>query len=119
MVSSSQIGLFLTMKVFKQKKWKGGWFIGNFIPSAYKTRKFEVCYKIHKKNEKWPSHYHKLSTEYNYLIRGKMTVCGKTLYSGDFFIIFPHEIASPVFHKKCELIVIKIPCTKNDKYIVI
>ena len=30
---------------------KGGWFVGDFLPTAFKTKNFEVSYKLHKKNE--------------------------------------------------------------------
>lgn len=47
-----------------------------------------------------------------------MSILGKRLKTGDSFIIYKNEIADPVFHKKCELIVVKIPSVKGDKYIV-
>ena len=37
------------MKIYDFKKMIGGWFVGNFKPTAYKTKSFEVSYKIHKK----------------------------------------------------------------------
>ena len=61
------------------KEMKGGWFIGNFEPTAYKTEQFEVCYKHHTKGEKWDAHYHKAGTEINYLVSGKMTIQNKEL----------------------------------------
>ena len=106
------------MDVYKIKKYKGGWFIGNFTPTIFKTKNFEVGYKIHLKEEKWPTHLHKFSTEINYLIRGKMKIQNKTLKQGDIFVIHPNEIADPIFIEDCELIVVKIPSIKNDKYTV-
>ena len=94
----------------------GGWFVGNFEPSAHRTISCEVCYKIHAKGEKWDIHYHKLATEINYLIRGTMTIGGQTLCAGDIFTIAPNEIADPEFLEDCELIVVKLPSVKGDKY---
>ena len=37
------------MRIYNFKKMKGGWFIGNFFPTAFKTKNFEVSYKLHKK----------------------------------------------------------------------
>jgi hypothetical protein len=37
------------MDIFKMKDMKGGWFIGDFQPTAFKTDQFEVCYKHHTK----------------------------------------------------------------------
>ena len=104
------------MKIHKSKKWKGGWFIGNFKPAAHSTEEFEVCYKFHPKGERWPKHYHKVATEVNYLIRGRMKLMKKIFVRGDVFILEPGEVADPVFLADCELIVVKIPSVKNDKY---
>ena len=107
------------MKIIRNKKWVGGWFVGNFNPSAFKSHDVEVCFKQHFKGEKWPKHYHKIATEINYLIRGKMTIKSEIFNSGDVFIIYPNEIADPNFLEDCELIVVKMPSIINDKYEVI
>ena len=104
------------MEVLNINDMTGGWFIGNFEPSALKTNHFEVCYKVHKKGEVWPVHYHKVATEINYLIRGAMRIKNRELKEGDIFILQPGEIADPVFLDDCELIVVKTPSVKNDKY---
>ena len=98
--------------------YKSGWFIGDFEPTCLKTKDFEVCYKIHKKDEKWDTHYHRVATEINYLIEGKMTLQNTTLKSGDVFIINPYEIADPVFIEDCKILIVKTPSIKNDKIIV-
>lgn len=106
------------MQIFRSQKWKGGWFVGDFAPSAHRTKDFEVCLKRHAKNEEWPMHYHKIATEINYLIRGKMTLRGEAFSSGDVFVLEPGEIVDPVFLEDCEMVVIKIPSVQGDKYIV-
>ena len=97
---------------------KGGWFIGNFDPSALRTPDFEVGYKFHPKGEKWDKHYHKKGVEITYLIRGKMQIQNRILTSGDIFTIFPNEIADPVFLEDCEVVIVKSPSVVGDKYIV-
>lgn len=104
------------VKIIKSKKWKDGWFIGDFKPTVFNTKQFEVCYKTHPKGERWPEHFHKIATEINYMIRGKMTIKGKTILPGDILIINPGEAADPKFLEDCELICVKIPSVKNDKY---
>jgi quercetin dioxygenase-like cupin family protein len=106
------------MKVTKFKDYKGGWFVGNFEPTSHKTEDFEVCYKTHLKGEKWDKHYHKLGTEINYLIEGRMIIQGQELVSGDVFVIYPYEIADPEFLEDCTLVIIKTPSDTNDKYVV-
>lgn len=104
------------MVVKKIDDFKGGWFIGNFSPAVLKTKDFEVCYKKHKKGEAWPKHYHKQAKEINYLINGKMVIQDTLLIAGDIFIIAPKEVADPKFLTDCEVIVVKVPSVKKDKY---
>ena len=95
-----------------------GWFVGDFFPSTYRTKDFEVGYKLHKKNEQWPVHFHKRATEINLLVKGKMTICGETIEPGQIFVIDQNEIAAPIFLEDCELVVVKTISDVNDKYIV-
>lgn len=106
------------MKVYKSQDMVGGWFIGNFKPSVLKTDLFEVSFKKHKKGEIWDIHYHKIATEYNYLINGRMRVLGKDLFSGDIFVINPFEIVDPTFVEDCEIITVKTPSAVGDKYCI-
>jgi quercetin dioxygenase-like cupin family protein len=106
------------MDILKGKNMIGGWFVGDFKPSAFKTKDFEVGYKLHPKGEVWDNHYHKIATEINYLIRGKMNLSGTYLEAGDIFTIYPGEVAVPEFLEDCEIIVIKTPSVIGDKYIV-
>jgi hypothetical protein len=106
------------MEISNIHNMKGGWFIGNFEPAAYTTGDFEVCYKKHSAGEHWDVHYHTQATEINYLIKGKMTIQNIELNSGDIFILKPYEIADPIFLEDCELVIVKTPSVKDDKYIV-
>ena len=104
------------MKVSNIKDYIGGWFIGNFDPSIIKTKDFEVCYKKHSKGEHWPTHYHKIAIEVNYLIKGKMSILGQIINEGEIFTIYPNEVANPIFLEDCELIIVKTPSCTYDKY---
>jgi quercetin dioxygenase-like cupin family protein len=106
------------MDIIKMETMMGGWFIGNFEPSAYKTDQFEVCYKHHLKGEKWETHYHKEGTEINYLVNGKMIIQNKELNTGDIFILKPYEIADPIFIEDCTVLIVKTPSVSGDKYII-
>lgn len=105
------------MKVEKLSNMHRGWAIGNFSPSILQTELFEVGVLTHKKNEEWSPHYHKISTEYNILISGKMKICGEEINAGDIFIIEPEEIADPIFYEDCTLVCVKVPSVTNDKYL--
>lgn len=106
------------MEVRRIEDMTGGWFVGNFDPSALRTPDFEVGYKFHPKGEKWDKHYHKKGVEITYLIRGKMQIQNKILTSGDIFIIFPNEVADPVFLEDCEVVIVKSPSVVGDKYTI-
>lgn len=99
------------------KEMTGGWFIGNFEPSALKTDQFEVSYKVHPKGEIWDTHYHKEATEYNLLIRGSMSINGEDVKAGTIFIIDKNEVVTPTFHEDCEIICVKVPSVIGDKYV--
>lgn len=98
------------------KNFYRGWFIGNFDPSIFKTKDFEIGLLTHKKDEKWPKHYHALATEYNLLISGKMIIKQTNIEPGDIFIIEPNEIADPIFLEDCTILCIKTPSVPGDKY---
>ena len=106
------------MKLDRIENMIGGWFVGNFDPTAFKTNEFEVSYKIHKKGEIWDIHYHHTCTEINLLISGEMIMQNTKLKSGDIFILEPFEIADPEFLEECEVICVKTPSI-NDKISVI
>ncbi len=45
-----------------------------------------------------------------------MSIQGTELVKGDIFVLEPGEIADPIFHERCELIVVKTPSVKGDKF---
>ena len=94
----------------------GGWFIGNFEPSLLKCAGFEAGIKVHQKGEDWPAHYHKIATEYNVIVYGKMTIQNQVLTAGDVFVLKPYEIADPIFHEETAIVCIKHPGANNDKF---
>jgi hypothetical protein len=104
------------MKVFATDGFRGGWFIGDFDDTAYRTRDFEVAYKTHHAGDPWPTHYHQLADEINYLISGRMEINGIQLSAPCVFIIERNEISRPVFHTDVSLIVVKTPSVPGDKY---
>lgn len=106
------------MKILNIEDMVGGWFVGDFEPTAYKTKDFEVSYKLHPKGQEWDIHYHTDVTEINYVIRGNMVLQGKTLKTGDIFILEPYEIADPNFLEDTEIICVKTPSI-NDKVSVV
>ncbi len=104
------------MNITKLSDYIRGWFIGDFKPSVFRTKDFEVGVLTHPKGEKWPPHYHKEVVEYNVLVSGKMVVQGKELNSGDVFVFEKGEIADPIFLEDCTVVCVKIPSIPSDKF---
>ena len=104
------------MEVYNLNEFWRGWFIGDFEPSIFRTKDFEIGAVIHKKGEDWPAHVHRESDEYNLLISGEMIICGQRITSGTIFVIRKNEVAKPEFLEDCEVVVIKVPSVVGDKY---
>ena len=100
------------------KDFTRGWFIGNFDPSIIKTQDFEVGIMIHKKNDHWPTHFHKIITEYNIVLEGKIQFNDRTYEKGDIFIVPPYTVALCNFLEDCSILVIKTPSVPSDKHLV-
>jgi hypothetical protein len=106
------------VKISKLNEMTRGWFIGDFEPSIIRTKAFEVGILTHKKDEDWGEHYHKIATEYNILLKGKMSINGTVLNEGDIFILEPMETALPIFMEDCVVLCVKVPSVIGDKYLV-
>lgn len=95
---------------------KNGWFLGDFSPSIFRTKDFEVGIISHRKGEQWATHYHKLSREINFVIEGSLEVQDKVIVAGEFFVLEPWEISNPIFLEDSKILCIKIPSCPGDKY---
>ena len=104
------------MKKFNFSEMKGGWFVGNFEPSAFKTKDCEVAFVKHYKDQLWEKHFHKIATEITFIIKGKIKINDIIFSAGDVFVIEPNEIVDPKFLEDSEIIIVKVPSITNDKY---
>ena len=103
------------MKKFKLDDMKGGWFVGDFEPTAFKAN-FEVGIHRHKKGEFHQDHFHKKGTEINCMRKGKVICNGKHLKANDIFVIEPYEVSIVEFLTDIKVIVVKDICDTDDKY---
>lgn len=106
------------MKLHKLKDMFKGWLVGNFEPSLYKTDDVEVAVKNYKAGEMDERHYHKIATEITIISDGKVRMNGTIYVSGDIITIEPGEATDFEALEDTTTTVIKIPCVKDDKYIV-
>lgn len=106
------------MKRSKLSDFTGGWFVGDFSPAAFRTPLFEVSVKVHPKGEVWPTHYHKVATEYNCVVSGTVEIDGEKFTAGDLFEVPPLHVVSPTFLEDCTIVCVKVPSVIGDKYVV-
>ena len=104
------------MKIYNISDMVRGWFVGDFVPSAYQTKNFEVGYLKHNKGENWEDHYHKECKEINLLVKGKMSVNNTEILPGNIFVLEEYEFSSTIFLDNCELVVIKTNSNPKDKF---
>ena len=104
------------MDVYRIEDMVGGWFLGDFEPSAFRTSEVEVAYHSYTKGQEWPKHFHQIATEINYMISGVMNLSGREINKGDVFVIHPGESVKPEYLEDCEIIIVKIPSVPGDKY---
>ncbi len=104
------------MKFGKFSDYKGGWLVGDFKPSLFKTDVNDVGVLYCKKGDKGDGHFHKKHTEYNIILDGSVLIEDKKLYTGDIFIYEPKDRSYVEFLENTILLVVKNPATKDDKY---
>ena len=106
------------MKTAKLENMKGGWFIGNFDPSLFKTNDCEVAVKTYNKGDYEASHYHKIATEYTVVITGSVKMNGVTYAAGDIIVMESGESTDfEALEDDTTNGVVKIPGANNDKYL--
>ena len=105
------------MKIDKISNMFKGWFIGDFEPTLFNTKDFEVAVKYYKCGDYEESHTHKISTEFTVIIDGEVEMNKIKYKKGDIIIIEPNEYTDFKCLKDTSTVVIKTPCSKNDKYI--
>ncbi|MDY6509622.1 MAG: cupin domain-containing protein [Acinetobacter faecalis] len=106
------------MKLGKITDMTGGWFIGNFEPSLFKTNDCEVALKSYNKGDYEESHYHKIATEYTVIVKGRVKMNGIEYSAGDIIVMEPNESTDfECLEDGTMNMVVKIPGVNNDKYL--
>lgn len=105
------------MKKFNVKDFKLGWFIGNFEPTLFPSKDFEVAIKRYKSGDKEESHMHKISTEYTIIVSGNVLMNDVLYKEDDIIVIEPGEYTDFECLEDVVTCVVKVPSSKNDKYV--
>ena len=106
------------MKTYKIEDMTRGWFVGDFIPTAHKTRECEVAYKTYNAGDKEDPHYHKVATEITVIIEGKVKMNNNFFSKGDVIVVYPNEIVAFEAIEDSSNVVVKVPGAVDDKYLV-
>jgi hypothetical protein len=93
-----------------------GWFIGDFEPTIFSSKDFEVAIKRYKKGDYEQSHMHQISTEYTVIVLGDVEMNGVKYSQDDIIIIYPGEYTDFKCLTDVITCVVKTPSSKNDKY---
>lgn len=94
-----------------------GWFIGNFIPSLYLTKDFEIAVKRYESGDYEKKHLHKRATEITVIVEGKAKMKDVIVENGDIVTVLPGEETDFRALTNVITVVVKYPSIKNDKYL--
>jgi len=106
------------MRLYELQNFKGGWFIGDFDPSIFRSKDFEVAIKSYSAGTVEPLHVHKVATEFTVIVTGQAQINGETFGPGSIVVLEPNEPAEFKAMTEVTTTVIKFPSAPNDKYIL-
>jgi mannose-6-phosphate isomerase-like protein (cupin superfamily) len=106
------------MTVAKHGDFKGGWMFGDFEPSLWKTKDFEVGIKTYQYGYVAEPHYHQEITEWTMVLNGEVEMNGQVFTIGDIITIWPNEIACFKSITDSMVLVVKTPSIPTDKHSV-
>ena len=104
------------MKVFRLEKMVKGWFVGDFEPTLFKTKDFEVAVKSYMANDYEKEHVHKVATEITVMVYGWARMGGETVSAGDIIMIEPGEPTDFRAITGVTTVCVKVPSVKGDKF---
>ena len=106
------------MEINKIKDFHKGWIVGNFSPSLFTTKEFEVGVKYFSQGEIEPAHFQLTATEITMVISGVISLGGQIFEPGDIITISPQEVADFLSVTDSVLVCVKFPSHPNDKVVV-
>lgn len=103
-------------KRFNIKNMKGGWFVGDFEPSIFRSKDFEVGMKFVPAGTESDDHYHKVTQELTVFVSGLGIYNGEEYGPGDILLLEPYDKNSILFKEDSHIICLKTPSAPEDKY---
>ena len=106
------------MKSFRLEDMIKGWFVGSFSPSVFATNDCEVAIKKYTAGMYEPPHFHKIATEITAVIGGTVKMAGKTWEDGDIILLEPGTVTDFEAVTDVTTVVVKVPGSIDDKYLI-
>jgi len=95
---------------------KGGWVVGDFIPSVLSTKAFEVAIKRYDQWEREDKHVHKIADEVTIIVEGSVLMNGRVLGKNSVIHLKAGEAVDFFTLTPVTTCVIKTPSIVGDKY---
>jgi quercetin dioxygenase-like cupin family protein len=104
------------MEIKNLSEMTGGWFVGDFEPSAFRTKDFEVGIKVYEAGTRERWHYHMVATELTVIVSGEAEFNGLKYGPGSIVLIPPGKGTD--FHaiEATTTVVVKVPSVAGDKF---
>jgi hypothetical protein len=106
------------MELRKLSDFRQGWIIGNFEPSLFNTKEWEVGVKFFKFGDSEPSHFQKIATEITVVVSGRIRFNDTEFSSGDVIIVNPLEVVNCEILENSAIVCIKFPSLPEDKIVL-
>lgn len=107
----------MSIQVHRIEQFVGGWFVGNFVPSLFRSKEIELGFKHFEAGDTEPEHFQCESTELTFVVKGDCRIGDRKLGAGDIAQIPPGLSASFEAFSGVDLIVVKFPSTPEDKFL--
>ncbi len=105
------------MQLYNLNDFTKGWVCGDFIPTLFPTKDFEVAVKHYKSGDYDDCHIHKIADEITIIVDGIVAMLDVRYKKDDIIWIPKGEETDFYAITDAVTCVIKIPCVKGDKYI--
>ena len=94
-----------------------GWFLGDFLPTAFRTGACEVAVKHYRAGDHEGVHHHRIATEITVIVSGEVEMMGRRWQAGDIITVEPGEATDFTAITDAINVVVKLPGATNDKYL--
>jgi len=96
----------------------GGWFVGDFSPTALRCGAAEVGVKHYSPGSTEPEHWHERATEVTLVLDGTAVFNGTEVPAGSIVTVHPGERVRFETRTAVTTVVFKTPSVPEDKFLV-